>query len=80
MEFANIQPGTYQTKRFEFGASYDSPPHVVGSIIGGAGVVSLAVNCAFQFSTVDADGAMVYFYNGSELTVSMVRIDWIAIG
>lgn len=80
MEFTNIQPGTYQSKRFEFGTGYDSPPHVVGSIIGGAGVVSLAVNCAFQFGFVDEGGATVYLYNGSEFTISIVRIDWVAIG
>lgn len=80
MKFTEIKAGTFQSKRLVFGANYNASPHIVGSIIGGSGVVTTAVNLSHQFAFIDTEGATVYFYNGSSADIGQIRIHWIAIG
>lgn len=78
-EFTDIRSGTYQGRRIEFGRTYNLSPTIVGTIIGGSGVVTTAVNCSLQFALIDSSGATVYLYNGSTQNISKLWIHWIAI-
>lgn len=78
-EFTDIRSGTYQNRRIEFGRTYNLSPTIVGTIIGGSGVVTTAVNCSLQFALIDSSGATVYLYNGSTQNISKLWIHWIAI-
>lgn len=77
--FESMAANSSASRRIEFDKAYAEPPTVVCSLDGGSNK-SVATKIACQSGQADETGVTLYAYNLSDIAISKIRVQWIAVG